>query len=115
MLTSYQASEWAYFVNGSKSLLAVADAVNSDTSVPKYVMIEEWGVASTSTDHFDTQVSVFNDNGLPWTYWQVVPGLDKTQPGAPANCGYDGFEIGLDSTKGDVKGALEAANRGTAN
>jgi len=31
-------------------------------------MIEEFGVTSTSTDDFDTQVSVFNDNGVPWTY-----------------------------------------------
>jgi mannan endo-1,4-beta-mannosidase len=93
------------------------DAVNSNgsTSTTKYLMVEEFGVANSSTDNFNTQVSVFNDNGLPWTYWEVIPGLDQTQSGAPSSCGYDGYEIGLNSTKGNVKGAIQAANAATAN
>lgn len=47
-------------------------------------------------------------------YWQVVPGKDQTQEGAPASCGYDGFEIGLESSKGDVHAAVSAANSATA-
>lgn len=42
-------------------------------------------------------------------YWQVVPGKDQSQDGAPASCGYDGFEIGLNSSKGDVAAAVDAA------
>ena len=48
-------------------------------------------------------------------YWQVVPGLDGSQEGAPSDCGYDSFEIGLNSPKGDVKSAVAAANAATAN
>lgn len=47
-------------------------------------------------------------------YWQVVPGLDGSQAGAPESCGYDGFEIGLGSPKGDVAGAINAANAAPA-
>jgi mannan endo-1,4-beta-mannosidase len=43
-------------------------------------------------------------------YWQVVPGLDGSEAGAPTGCGYDSFEIGLNSPKGDVASAVAAAN-----
>jgi mannan endo-1,4-beta-mannosidase len=45
----------------------------------------------------------------------VVPGNDQTQSGALSNCGYDGFEIGMGSSKGDVKMAVELANRAMSN
>jgi mannan endo-1,4-beta-mannosidase len=47
-------------------------------------------------------------------YWQVVPGLDGSQNGAPTSCGYDGFEIGINSQKGDVASAVAAANAAVA-
>jgi mannan endo-1,4-beta-mannosidase len=47
-------------------------------------------------------------------YWQIVPGLDGSEAGAPTSCGYDGFEIGLDSPKGDVASAIVAANAAPA-
>ena len=46
--------------------------------------------------------------------WQVVPGLDCSQAGAPESWGYDGFEVGLDNPKGDVAGAIAAANAAPA-
>ncbi|KAF2657585.1 glycoside hydrolase family 5 protein [Lophiostoma macrostomum CBS 122681] len=104
-----KASDWAYFITGDQSVLTQANAAN------KLVMVEEWGVSTDDQDNFDTQVKVFNDAGIPWLYWQVVPGLDASQEGAPSDCGYDTFEIGLNSSKGDVKSAVAAANAATAN
>ena len=43
-----------------------------------------------------------------------MPGLDGSQPGAPTNCGYDTFEIGLNSSKGDIASGISAANAATA-
>ncbi|KAF1986872.1 glycoside hydrolase family 5 protein [Aulographum hederae CBS 113979] len=103
-----KAGDWAYFVTGDKSVLRQANGVG------KHVMIEEWGVTSSSQDGFAAQVKVFNDAGLPWLYWQVVPGKDQTQSGAPSNCGYDGFEIGVASSKGNVGSAVGTANGKTA-
>jgi len=40
--------------------------------------------------------------------------LDGSQAGAPTSCGYDGFEIGLNSEKGDVASAVAAANAAAA-
>ncbi|ORY16380.1 beta-1,3-mannanase [Clohesyomyces aquaticus] len=104
-----KATDWAYFITGDKSVLKQANAAG------KHVMIEEWGVSTSNTDNFDKQVAVFNDAGVPWIYWQVVPGLDGSQTGAPSSCGYDSYEIGLNSPKGDVAGAIAAANSATAN
>jgi mannan endo-1,4-beta-mannosidase len=119
-------TDWAYFVTGDKSVLVQANAAR------KQVMVEEWGVSIAFQDDFNQQVAVFNNAGIPWVslctyrfeterltseklYWQVVPGLDGSQAGAPASCGYDGFEIGLDSPKGDIKSAIFAANVANAN
>ncbi|GME26543.1 putative beta- -mannanase protein [Neofusicoccum parvum] len=102
-----KAADWAYFITGDASILDAVDAAGTG----KKVMIEEWGVAADSEDGFEEQVAVFNDAGL---YWQVVPGKDQTQDGAPASCGYDGFEIGLNSSKGDVAAAVAKANSATA-
>lgn len=65
---------------------------------------------------FDSQVAVFNNAGVPWLYWQVIPNYDQTQSCTGTCCGsdngngYDGFEIGLMSSKGDVEGAVQKAN-----
>ncbi|KAJ5899641.1 beta-1-3-mannanase [Penicillium taxi] len=103
-----EASDWAYFVTGDASVLKKAN------STGKHVMIEEWGVSTSYEDSFDTQVKVFNDAGMPWLYWQVIPGKDQTQDGALDSCGYDGYEIGLNSSKGDVAKAIADANTVTA-
>lgn len=90
-------------------------------------------MAASSEDGFDEQVGVFNSAGVPWVsapsslalryisrhasglltylrlYWQVVPGKDQSQDGAPASCGYDGFKIGLSSPKDDIAAAVDAA------
>ncbi|KAF2014714.1 glycoside hydrolase family 5 protein [Aaosphaeria arxii CBS 175.79] len=104
-----KASDWAYFITGDKSTLRDGNAAG------KLVMVEEWGVSVDFEEDFDTQVQVFNDAGVPWLYWQVVPGLDGSQPGAPSSCGYDSFEIGVNSPKGDVASAVAAANAAIAN
>ncbi|KAF2678887.1 glycoside hydrolase family 5 protein [Lentithecium fluviatile CBS 122367] len=104
-----KASDWAYFITGDKSVLVQANAAG------KHVMVEEWGVSTSYQDNFDRQVEVFNDAGIPWLYWQVVPGLDGSQAGHPDECGYDGFEISVDSPKGDLSSAVAAANAATAN
>ncbi|OJD39044.1 beta-mannanase [Diplodia corticola] len=98
-----KAAGWAYFVTGDGSILKAVEAADPG----KKVMLEEWGVAEGSEDGFEAQVAVFNGAGL---YWQVVPGKDQTQDGAPLSCGYDGFEIGLNSTKGNVRAAVDEAN-----
>ncbi|KAF2816613.1 beta-1,3-mannanase [Mytilinidion resinicola] len=102
------AANWAYFVGGDKDVISAAKNAN------KHVMIEEWGVDSKSTDDFDKQAQVFNKAGIPWLYWQVIPGKDETESGHQENCGYDGYEIGLASSKGDVAGAIKNANAATA-
>ncbi|KAK0637849.1 hypothetical protein DIS24_g10419 [Lasiodiplodia hormozganensis] len=99
------AEDWAYFITGDASILKAVE----EADPRKEVVIEEWGVAADSEDGFNTQVEVFNDAGVPWLYWQVVPGKDQTQNGSLANCGYDGFEIGLNSAKGNVSSALTKA------
>ncbi|KAI3396839.1 hypothetical protein diail_11610 [Diaporthe ilicicola] len=92
-----KATDWAYFITGDASILDKT----GEAGTGQKVMVEEWGVSATSEDGFDKQVAVFNDAGVPWKlYWQVVPGKDQTQEGAPESCGYDGFEIGLNSSKG---------------
>ncbi|KAF2737433.1 beta-1,3-mannanase [Polyplosphaeria fusca] len=103
-----KAQDWEYYMAGDKSVIAQAKKAG------KLAMVEEWGVAADSQDNFDKQVKVFNDAGEPWLYWQVVPGKDQTESGAPQNCGYDGFEIGLNSKKGNFKAAVAAANKAKA-
>jgi mannan endo-1,4-beta-mannosidase len=44
-------------------------------------------------------------------YWQFIPGDDGTETCNSGCCtGYDGFEIGLDSGKGDIATAIANAN-----
>lgn len=124
-----KASDWAYFITGDKSILKTVESTGKTPT--KHVMIEEWGVASSYQDGFAAQVKVLDDAGVPWVsripttagdrmltvlqmYWQVVPGLDQTQSGYSQNCGYDGFEIGLNSGKGNVASAVQAARAKSA-
>ncbi|KAI4711717.1 hypothetical protein J4E89_003159 [Alternaria sp. Ai002NY15] len=103
-----KASDWAYYITGDREVLSGARAAG------KNIMMEEWGVSVDYQDSFDTQVQVFNDAGVPWLYWQIVPGLDGSEAGAPTSCGYDSFEIGLGSSKGDVAGGIAAASAASA-
>ena len=106
-----QASQWSYFIPSLQQKAATQG---------KLLMIEEWGVTSSPAGQLGDQVAVFNGAGVPWMYWQVVPGQDQTESCSGQCCGsndgnsYDGFEIGVGSEKGDVKGAVAAANRMTA-
>ncbi|KAI9753777.1 MAG: hypothetical protein M4579_005011 [Chaenotheca gracillima] len=101
------ADQWQYFIPSLEQQAAAKG---------KLLMIEEWGVTGDPSGQFADQVAVFNDAGVPWLYWQVVPGADQTQSCSGSCCGnnngnsYDGFEIGLDSSKGDVAGAVSTAN-----
>lgn len=103
-----KAGDWAYFIGGDADLISQAQGAG------KLLLVEEWGVASDSQDGFNAQAKVFNDHGVPWLYWQVVPGKDQTESGAPSSCGYDGFEIGIASSKGDVQSAVAEANQADA-
>ncbi|KAI9703504.1 MAG: hypothetical protein M1820_005808 [Bogoriella megaspora] len=76
----------------------------------KLLYVEEWGVSTDYADDFNSQVAAINGAGVPWLYWQFTPGPDATQDCWTGCCtGYDGFEIGLNSTKGNVEQALENA------
>ncbi|KAI9741773.1 MAG: hypothetical protein M1834_000159 [Cirrosporium novae-zelandiae] len=104
-----EASQWEYFI---------PSLVETAANKSKHLMIEEWGVSASPTGQFDEQVAVLNDNGVPWLYWEIVPGCDETQncsgTCSTASNGYDSYEIGLNSSKGDVKSAIASANNATA-
>ncbi len=56
-----------------------------------------------------------NTNSVYQIYWQFVPGSDGTQSCSSGCCsGYDGFEINLNSGKGNVKSGIAAANAATS-
>ena len=81
----------------------------------KLLYVEEWGVSTSDTDNFDSQASAINDAGVPFDYWEFTPGPDGTQTCWTGCCtGYDGYEVGLNSTKGNAKQALENAASHTA-
>lgn len=47
-------------------------------------------------------------------YWQLIPGDDATESCSNGCCtGYDGFEVGLTSGKGNAKTAIAGANSAT--
>lgn len=103
-------SQWAYFL--PQRLVSMAQAAG------KHLMVEEWGVTASPAGQFGSQVAVFNNqsgSAVPWMYWQVVPGCDATQSCSGAcsdksSQGYDGYEIGVNSTKGNVQAAIQRAN-----
>tara|TARA_R110002060_G_scaffold44418_3_gene55815 strand:+ start:300 stop:671 length:372 start_codon:yes stop_codon:yes gene_type:complete len=88
----------------------------------KHVMVEEWGVGTDdSYDSIATQAAVFNNAGVPWLYWMIVPGksVDQSCDGAtvPACChkGLDmtanaAFEVGVTSSRADFKTLIGNAN-----
>lgn len=55
-----KASDWAYYITGDKEVLTPARAAG------KNIMMEEWGVSTSSVDSFGAQVEVFNKAGVPW-------------------------------------------------
>src|SRR4051794_11408801 len=73
----------------------------------KHVMVEEWGVGTdASYDSIATQAAVFNNAGVPWLYWMIIPGksVDESCNGAtvPACChkglsttANEAFEVGV--------------------
>ncbi|KAH7413382.1 glycoside hydrolase superfamily [Cadophora sp. MPI-SDFR-AT-0126] len=79
----------------------------------KHVMVEEWGVGTdASYDSIATQAAVFNDTGVPWLYWMIIPGksVDESCDGAtvPACCHVglstavnEAFEVGVTSSRAD--------------
>lgn len=87
-------------------------------------MVEEFGYCDDASqqcgsvyqDDFDKQATAIAEQGVPWTYWQLVPGPDDSQ--AKSDCwtgccsGYDGFEVGLhnETSKGDPKATIAEAN-----
>ncbi|KAF2236156.1 glycoside hydrolase family 5 protein [Viridothelium virens] len=76
----------------------------------KLLYVEEWGVTTSDTDNFDSQASAINGAGIPFVYWEFTPGPDGTQNCWTGCCtGYDGYEVGLNSTKGNVQQALQSA------
>jgi len=95
-----EGSQWAYFIPSLSDKAA---------SQGKHLMIEEWGIKDGMS--FSDQVNVFNGAGVPWMYWEVTMS-DQTQPCGTSSCcgGWDGFEIGITSGKGDVKDAVATAN-----
>ncbi|KAF2466233.1 uncharacterized protein BDR25DRAFT_237190, partial [Lindgomyces ingoldianus] len=98
-----KASDWAYFITGEQSILAQANIAG------EHVTVEERGVSTSYQDDFDIQLTALE------VYWQVVPGLDASQEGSPSDCGYDRYEIGVNSSKGDIASAVAAANAARAN
>ncbi|MCJ1308691.1 hypothetical protein MMC25_002345 [Agyrium rufum] len=106
-----EASQWSYFIPSLEQQAAAQG---------KLLMIEEWGVDGSPAGQFDQQVAIFNNAGIPWLYWQITPGQDQTQTCQGSCCGttngnsYDGFEIGLTSSKGNVKAAISKADGTTA-
>jgi mannan endo-1,4-beta-mannosidase len=98
----YQASNWGEFIP------SLADQAAAQA---KHLMIEEWGVGtSSSMDSIADQAAVFNDNGVPWLYWMIIPGMsvDESCDGQGACCHKNmstdvtqDFEVGLNSGRAD--------------
>lgn len=88
----------------------------------KKVLVEEFGVGGPSfpSSDYDGITSNLNSLGLPWLYWEYVPGPDSVSScpatGADACCtnagSYDGYEIGPATTKPlSVDGKLTFGDR----
>jgi mannan endo-1,4-beta-mannosidase len=107
-----QASQWSYFI---PSLSDQAAAQN------KHLMIEEWGVGTASSmDSIADQAAVFNNNGVPWLYWQIIPGksIDESCDAQDACC-HQGlssddtqdFEVGVGSSRADFGTLIKTADK----
>jgi mannan endo-1,4-beta-mannosidase len=106
------ASSWSYFI---------PNLVNQAAAQSKHLMIEEWGVGTASNmDSIADQAAVFNDNGVPWLYWMIIPGksVDESCDGAtvPACCkaglstsDTEDFEVGVGSSRADFGNLIGTA------
>ncbi|KAL6876829.1 glycoside hydrolase family 5 protein [Trichoderma novae-zelandiae] len=100
-----QADTWGSLLPGFESTAA---------SNNKLLHVEEWGVQTDYSSGFDDQAVSLNAQGIPWTYWQMIPGSDGTQSCSSGCCsGYDGFEVGFSSGKGNLQYAISQANSKT--
>ncbi|KAH7370824.1 glycoside hydrolase superfamily [Rhexocercosporidium sp. MPI-PUGE-AT-0058] len=91
----------------------------------KHVMVEEWGVGTdASYDSIATQAAVFNNAGVPWLYWMIIPGksVDESCNGAtvPACChkglsttANEAFEVGVTSSRAHFGTLIGNANKAT--
>lgn len=80
----------------------------------KLLMVEEWGVSTDYQDGFDAQAAAITAQGIPFTYWQFTE-YDATDcQGSCCNAGWDGFEVGLTSGKGNAKAAIQNADSAQA-
>ena len=93
----------------------------------KHLLIEEFGVGESCCDdqvpdsEFNGLVNLFNNNGIPFLYWEMVSAADETQD---CSAGYDGsvcchqspdgYEIGPGSSKGNLPAAFKQASGVTA-
>ncbi|TVY20786.1 Mannan endo-1,4-beta-mannosidase 1 [Lachnellula arida] len=109
-----QASQWAAYVP------KLADQAAAQG---KKVMVEEWGVGTGSSyDSIAKQAAVFNDAGVPWLYWMVIPGKSIDQTCNGETCCHQGlstdqseaFEVGISSSRADFKTLFGNANAAAA-
>ncbi|CAL5873313.1 uncharacterized protein PFLUO_LOCUS7584 [Penicillium psychrofluorescens] len=99
------ASSWSGILSGDEKVAAAAN---------KLIYVEEWGVSTSYNSDFNDQAAAINSAGYPWIYWQFIPGDDGTESCNSGCCtGYDGFEIGFNSSKGDIRTAIAKANSAT--
>lgn len=72
-------------------------------------------MSTSDQDGFDAQAAGINGAGIPWVYWEFTPGPDGTQDCWTGCCtGYDGFEVGFNSSKGNAQQAIQNAASQTA-
>ncbi|CAG8955814.1 hypothetical protein HYFRA_00011683 [Hymenoscyphus fraxineus] len=104
-----QASQWAPYM---------PELSNKAAQKGKLVFVEEWGVGSDSSyDSVAKQAAVFTDAGVPWMYWQIIPGksIDESCSGGCCHSGLsstpnEAFEVGITSKRADFKTLMGAAN-----
>ncbi|MCJ1440647.1 MAG: hypothetical protein MMC23_001133 [Stictis urceolatum] len=96
------ANFWTGFLPNSEQTVAAAG---------KKLFVEEWGVSTSYQDDFDKQGAAITATGTPYTYWQMIPGSDDANNCQSGCCtGFDGFEVGFNSSKGNLEQAIKSAN-----
>lgn len=60
------------------------NAVSSAQSAGKKLLVEEWGSTYSSDDssriaNMNSNVDKINSYGVPWMYWEPIPGTDPHQ------------------------------------
>ncbi|XMA10362.1 hypothetical protein WAI453_003153 [Rhynchosporium graminicola] len=111
-----KASQWAAYI---------PKLADQGAAQGKLVMVEEWGVGNDSSyDSIAKQAAIFNDAGVPWLYWMIIPGksIDEScsEPTAPACChkglstnANEAFEVGVTSPRADFETLIGNANAAT--